>query len=57
MFAFNAAGFAQSNYAWALGLQLDWQLYGTSRAEECDVPPERVVNTWSVEELLAWTSG
>lgn len=35
--------------------QLDWQLYGCARAEECGVPPERVVNTWTAEELLAWT--
>lgn len=36
--------------------QLDWQAYGCARAVECGVPPERVVNTWPVEELLAWTS-
>jgi putative hydrolase len=35
--------------------QLDWQIIGCSRAEECDVPAERVVNTWPVEELLEWT--
>ena len=35
--------------------QLDWQAYGCERAEECGVPAERVVNTWPVEELLAWT--
>jgi putative hydrolase len=35
--------------------QLDWQLLGCARAEECGVPPERVVTTWSAEELLAWT--
>jgi putative hydrolase len=34
--------------------QLDWQVYGTSRAEECGVPAERVVNTWPVADLLAW---
>ena len=37
--------------------QLDWQLYGTSRAEECGVPADRVVNTWPLEDLLAWTRG
>ena len=36
--------------------QLDWQLYGCERAEECRVPPERVINTKSVDDLLAWTS-
>jgi putative hydrolase len=35
--------------------QLDWQIIGTSRAEECGVPTERVINTWSAEELMAWT--
>ncbi|MCX4903207.1 PHP domain-containing protein [Streptomyces sp. NBC_00878] len=35
--------------------QLDWQAYGCARAEECGVPPERVVTTWAAEELLAWT--
>jgi putative hydrolase len=35
--------------------QLDWQIHGCARAEECGVTPERVVTTWSREELLAWT--
>jgi len=35
--------------------QLAWQPYGCIRAEECGVPPERVVNTLPVDELLAWT--
>ncbi|MEU9998773.1 PHP domain-containing protein [Streptomyces sp. NPDC050848] len=35
--------------------QLEWQIFGCARAEECGVPTERVVNTWSAEELLAWT--
>ncbi|WP_330461277.1 PHP domain-containing protein [Streptomyces sp. NBC_00820] len=35
--------------------QLDWQVYGCARAEECGVPAERVVTTWSADELLAWT--
>ncbi|MEV7995211.1 PHP domain-containing protein [Streptomyces sp. NPDC086077] len=35
--------------------QLDWQIMGCSRAEECGVPAERVVTTWSAGELLAWT--
>jgi putative hydrolase len=34
--------------------QLDWQIHGCARAEECGVPPERVVTTWSADELLAW---
>ncbi|MGQ4510858.1 PHP domain-containing protein [Streptomyces sp. DW26H14] len=35
--------------------QLDWQQLGCARAEECGVPPERVVNTWPVDDLLDWT--
>ncbi|MFJ9831265.1 PHP domain-containing protein [Streptomyces sp. NPDC101169] len=35
--------------------QLDWQILGCARAEECGVPAGRVVNTWAADELLAWT--
>ncbi|MBC2902349.1 PHP domain-containing protein [Streptomyces cupreus] len=35
--------------------QLDWQVLGCARAEECGVPADRVVTTWTREELLAWT--
>ncbi|MFE3168758.1 PHP domain-containing protein [Streptomyces sp. NPDC059224] len=35
--------------------QLDWQILGCARAEECGVSADRVVNTWPVERLLAWT--
>jgi putative hydrolase len=35
--------------------QLDWRDYGAARAVECGVPPERIVTTWPVDELLAWT--
>jgi histidinol phosphatase-like PHP family hydrolase len=34
--------------------QLEWQRYGVPRAVECGVPTERVVNTWPLEQLLAW---
>ncbi|MCX5384064.1 PHP domain-containing protein [Streptomyces sp. NBC_00083] len=34
--------------------QLDWQIYGCARAEECGVPPERVITTWPLDDLLAW---
>lgn len=34
--------------------QLDWQGYGCERAVAIGVPPERVINTWPVDELLAW---
>lgn len=35
--------------------QLDWQQYGCARAAECGVPVERIVNTWPLDQLLAWT--
>jgi putative hydrolase len=37
--------------------QLDWLRFGCERAALCGVPAERVVNTWPVERLLAWTAG
>ncbi|MEW2236729.1 histidinol phosphatase, partial [Streptomyces sp. NPDC024062] len=35
--------------------QLDWQIYGCARAEECGVPVDRVVTSWTMERLLGWT--
>ncbi len=35
--------------------QLDWQRFGCARAALCGVPADRVVNTWPVDQLLAWT--
>jgi putative hydrolase len=37
--------------------QLDWQINGCARAEECGVPAERVVTTWPAASLLDWTNG
>jgi putative hydrolase len=37
--------------------QLDWQRYGCERAAMCGVPVDRVVNTWSAEELTRWAGG
>ncbi|MEU4212940.1 PHP domain-containing protein [Streptomyces sp. NPDC026206] len=34
--------------------QLDWQIHGCARAEECGVPAERVITTWTAQELLEW---
>ncbi len=34
--------------------QLEWQPHGCDRAAECAVPLDRVINTFSVDELLAW---
>jgi len=36
--------------------QLDWQILGCARAAECQVPADRVVNTWPLERLLEWTA-
>ncbi|MFB6705436.1 PHP domain-containing protein [Streptomyces sp. NPDC056333] len=35
--------------------QLDLQIFGCARAEECGVPAERVVTSWPADELLAWS--
>ncbi|WP_369142499.1 PHP domain-containing protein [Streptomyces sp. R44] len=53
-----AAGayFAVDTDAHAPG-QLEWQILGCARAEECGVPPDRVINTWPAERLLEWTAG
>ncbi len=37
--------------------QLDFQWYGCERAEAAGIEPERIVNTWPVERLLAWSKG
>ena len=37
--------------------QLDWLGYGCERAALCGVTADRVVNTWEVDRLLAWTAG
>ncbi|WP_020385807.1 PHP domain-containing protein [Kribbella catacumbae] len=34
--------------------QLDWQLFGCERAEECEVPADRVINTWDADTLREW---
>lgn len=35
--------------------QLDWQGYGCERAEAAGIEPDRVINTWSADDVLAWT--
>ena len=37
--------------------QLTWQEYGCARAAACGVPAERVVNTWTADDLVAWAAG
>jgi len=34
--------------------QLDFQVYGCARAEELGLDPDRIVNTWPADRLLAW---
>jgi len=36
--------------------QLEWQPYGCHRVAEAGVDVDRVVNTWPVDDLLAWTA-
>jgi putative hydrolase len=36
--------------------QLEWQVYGCERAADCGVAPDRVINTRSADDLLAWTA-
>lgn len=35
--------------------QLEFPAHGAARAAAAGVPPERIVNTWPVEDLLAWS--
>ena len=37
--------------------QLEWQPNGCSRAADCEVPVQSVVNSWTESELLGWTAG
>lgn len=46
--------FAIDSDAHATG-QLEWQPLGCNRAAEVGVPLERILNTWSADDLLAWT--
>lgn len=36
--------------------QLEWQPYGADKAVRCGVPVEDIVNTWTADELVAWTA-
>lgn len=37
--------------------QLDFQIYGCERAEAAGIDPDRIVNTWPKDRLLAWSHG
>jgi putative hydrolase len=34
--------------------QLEWQPHGCNRAAECEVPIDRVINTWAADDLMRW---
>ncbi len=36
--------------------QLEWQPFGADKAVRCGVPVDDIVNTWSADEVLAWTA-
>lgn len=36
--------------------QLEWLPHGADKAVRCDVPSERILNTWSAEDLLSWAA-
>ena len=46
--------FAIDSDAHATG-QLEWQPHGCDRAAECGVPLDRVINTLTADDLVAWT--
>jgi putative hydrolase len=37
--------------------QMEWQAYGCDKAARHGIEPERIVNTWSAGDLLAWAAG
>jgi putative hydrolase len=36
--------------------QLTWQAYGCARVADTGIRPDRIVNSWPVDELLDWTA-
>ena len=36
--------------------RLEWQAFGCDKADRCGVPTEHIINTWSADELIAWTT-
>ncbi len=51
----NGCYFSIDSDAHATG-QLEWQPHGCDRASTGGVPIDRVINTWSADTLLEWTS-
>jgi len=36
--------------------QLEWQAFGCDKAVRCGVNPDKIINTWSADDLVAWTT-
>jgi len=36
--------------------QLEWQTFGCDKAVRCGADPAKIVNTWTADELIAWTA-
>lgn len=36
--------------------QLEWQPYGCDKAARHEIEPERIVNTWAADDLVAWAA-
>ncbi len=36
--------------------QMEWQAYGCDKAVRCGVNPDRIINTWTADQLLDWTT-
>jgi putative hydrolase len=37
--------------------QLEWQIFGCEQAADSEVPLERIVNSWTLDEVLSWAAG
>ena len=35
--------------------QMEWQAYGCDKAARHGIEPDRIVNTWPADDLLAWS--
>lgn len=35
---------------------LEWQAFGCDKAVRCGVDPANIINTWTADELISWTS-
>jgi putative hydrolase len=36
--------------------QLEWQVFGCDKAARHEVEPDRIINTWDADRLIAWTA-